>query len=103
MAKRWKTVTIRFCPDEEPDASILDYLDTTPKEQIRKLWISATTPVEERTGTLGSKISQLRNLIEKTDSDYLLRKMTEEEYLETLKSISGAISVLEMKYGKAKE
>lgn len=98
MAKRWKTYTIRLCPEDPAEAQIIDFLGDRPRSKLLQLWKVVTTPIPERTGTLGSKIEQLRHLIEKTDSDYLLRRMTEEEYAQTLRTISDAISLLERSY-----
>ena len=97
---KWKAITVRLYPENHPDAQILDFLTCTgsPVTQLRNLWSAVTTPVEVRNGTLASKIDQLKHTIEKTDSDFLLRKMTEDEYAETLRSIDEAISALERKY-----
>ena len=100
MTERWKAITIRLYPENPVDQQLIDYLTVTgsPVTQLRALWKSVTTPPEVRNSTLGARIEQLKHLIEKTDSDYLLRRMTEEEYSETLKAISEAIESLERGY-----
>lgn len=98
MEDNYKIISVRLRQDE--DADLIAYLTRTgsPVSQIRALW-SATHPVKkEPDGNLRNHLFQLRHVIERTDTDRLLMNISEEEYVDVMKSIEKVISRLERDY-----
>lgn len=99
MAEHWKAITVRLYPDRSPDRELLEFLNESgsPVSRLRELWRSSSfNPKSEDIGTMARTLAQLRHVIDKVDTDLLLKKnISEEEYCDTLKSIEAAIRNLE--------
>lgn len=95
----YKIISVRLRTDE--DAGLIAYLTRSgsPASQIRELWKKTRAPKKKRPGAaLENTVFQLKHVIERCDTDLLLKNMTEEEYAETMKSIEKTIAHLEKEY-----
>lgn len=95
-----KVISVRLDPSDPTDLSLIQFLSggTSAVSQLRNLWKAVADPKKGQSGQLANHIIQLRHVLERCDSDRILRRMTEEEYVDTLKAIESTIRHLEERY-----
>ena len=95
MDDTYKIISVRLRNEE--DADLIAWLTRTgsPVSQLRALWNATHPQKKEPDNYLRNHLFQLRHVIERTDTDRLLRNISEEEYAETMKAIEKTIAMLE--------